>query len=428
MVATGRGRAFPEGFTWGTATAAHQIEGGNVNNDWWAFEHTPGSGCAESSGDACNSWELWDQRRRSGGRPRARQLPVLRGVEPDRAGRRRVLACRTGPLPPPVRGTARPGRRPGRDLPPLHHAAVAERTGWLGVGPRRRALWALLHRGGRGARRRHLRGPARSTSRTWWPPWVGRWGYSRPAGWTRRWPGDVSARFVAAHRLAVEAIRAAAPGVPVGLTLAMFDYQEGPDGAEKLQEIRHHAEDVFLDATGGDDFTGIQVLHPHADRTRGMDRWRPRECRSSTWATSSTPQPWGNCLRRTWDYTNGAVPLIVTENGIGTTDDGQRVDYVRQALSRRARRHRPGRGRPRLLPLVAARQLRVGHGLPCRASASSAWTARPSPARPNRARRGSPRWPRPTRSTIEGQRCLRCVARRQSVMAWRVPHWPRWRR
>ena len=40
MAGTGRGRAFPEGFTWGTATAAHQIEGGNTNNDWWAFEHT----------------------------------------------------------------------------------------------------------------------------------------------------------------------------------------------------------------------------------------------------------------------------------------------------------------------------------------------------------------------------------------------------
>ncbi len=61
MAGTTRGRAFPEGFTWGTATAAHQIEGGNVNNDWWAFEHTEGSGCAESSGDACDSWERWEE-------------------------------------------------------------------------------------------------------------------------------------------------------------------------------------------------------------------------------------------------------------------------------------------------------------------------------------------------------------------------------
>jgi beta-glucosidase len=30
---------FPDDFLWGTATAAHQIEGGNVNNDWWQWEH-----------------------------------------------------------------------------------------------------------------------------------------------------------------------------------------------------------------------------------------------------------------------------------------------------------------------------------------------------------------------------------------------------
>jgi beta-glucosidase len=35
-------RKFPDGFLWGTATAAHQVEGGNDNNDWWAWEQMPG--------------------------------------------------------------------------------------------------------------------------------------------------------------------------------------------------------------------------------------------------------------------------------------------------------------------------------------------------------------------------------------------------
>lgn len=33
---------FPAGFLWGTATAAHQVEGANTLNDWWAWEQTPG--------------------------------------------------------------------------------------------------------------------------------------------------------------------------------------------------------------------------------------------------------------------------------------------------------------------------------------------------------------------------------------------------
>jgi beta-glucosidase len=45
---------FPRGFLWGTATAAHQVEGNNTNNQWWEWEqdgHTNGT-----SGLACDWW------------------------------------------------------------------------------------------------------------------------------------------------------------------------------------------------------------------------------------------------------------------------------------------------------------------------------------------------------------------------------------
>lgn len=45
---------FPRGFLWGTATAAHQVEGNNTNNQWWLWEqsgHTQGI-----SGLACDWW------------------------------------------------------------------------------------------------------------------------------------------------------------------------------------------------------------------------------------------------------------------------------------------------------------------------------------------------------------------------------------
>src|SRR5438093_2688706 len=51
--------SFPDGFLWGTAPAAHQVEGGNWNNDWWAWEHDPEAPCKEPSGDACDHWHRW---------------------------------------------------------------------------------------------------------------------------------------------------------------------------------------------------------------------------------------------------------------------------------------------------------------------------------------------------------------------------------
>jgi beta-glucosidase len=48
---------FPRGFLWGTATAAHQVEGQNENNDWWAFERQPGAIWHDDrSGLACDWW------------------------------------------------------------------------------------------------------------------------------------------------------------------------------------------------------------------------------------------------------------------------------------------------------------------------------------------------------------------------------------
>jgi beta-glucosidase len=42
---------------WGTATAAHQVEGDNTNNDWWAFEQRPDAIWHDDrSGQACDWW------------------------------------------------------------------------------------------------------------------------------------------------------------------------------------------------------------------------------------------------------------------------------------------------------------------------------------------------------------------------------------
>jgi len=49
---------FPADFKWGVATSAHQVEGNNIHNDWWAWEQTDGHiEEGHTSGPACNWWE-----------------------------------------------------------------------------------------------------------------------------------------------------------------------------------------------------------------------------------------------------------------------------------------------------------------------------------------------------------------------------------
>jgi hypothetical protein len=52
---------FPQGFLWGAATAAHQVEGNNVNSESWVLEHLPGTIYAEPSGDACDHYHRYPE-------------------------------------------------------------------------------------------------------------------------------------------------------------------------------------------------------------------------------------------------------------------------------------------------------------------------------------------------------------------------------
>jgi len=48
---------FPKGFLWGSATAAHQVEGNNTRNNWYAWENTEGKIIqGQKSGLACDWW------------------------------------------------------------------------------------------------------------------------------------------------------------------------------------------------------------------------------------------------------------------------------------------------------------------------------------------------------------------------------------
>jgi beta-glucosidase len=324
------GAAFPDGFSWGTATAAHQIEGGNTNNDWWRWEHTRGSGVAEPSGDACDSWNRW-----------AEDVALVAQLGLDNY-RFSIEWSRIEPEPGEWSNAALDHYRRiceallANSIEPVvtfHHFTtpnwMVERGGWESSEIVDRfahycevAAQALDGVIGRACT---INEPNAVATMGWvlgmFPP-----GKQEP-----RLARQATENLVAAHRAGVEAIRRAVPGVPVGLTLSMTDYQPVAGGEEQTARIRARHEDVFLHATDGDDFLGVQAY----TRMRiGPDGWVGPAPGVDVLPMGYEywPAALEACLRRAWAETGGRIPVWVTENGIGTDDDEQRRSFVRAAL------------------------------------------------------------------------------------------------
>ena len=51
----------PKDFIWGTATAAHQVEGNNTNSDFWLLENTKNTVFVEPSGITCDQWNRYEE-------------------------------------------------------------------------------------------------------------------------------------------------------------------------------------------------------------------------------------------------------------------------------------------------------------------------------------------------------------------------------
>ena len=320
---------FPEGFLWGTATAAHQVEGGNWNNDWWAWEHDPSSPCVEPSGDACDHWNRF---------PEDIALLAALGFNTYRFS---VEWSRIEPEDGEYSGAALDHYRRmcacclEHGLIPMvtyHHFTtprwVAAHGGWEDPGTadrfarfcqRTAAAIGDLH-------------PYACTLNE--PNVVAMIGYlvgAFPPGkrdvLLRR---NVNTVLIDAHAKGGDAIRSG-PGSPkVGLTLAMNDYQAVDGGEQKRDRIRHSAEDVFLEAARTDEFIGVQTYtRERIGPTGAIDPEPGHEL--TLMGYEFWPEALEATIRRAWEVTDG-VPIIVTENGIGCADDARRVAYVARAL------------------------------------------------------------------------------------------------
>ncbi|HZU75013.1 MAG TPA: family 1 glycosylhydrolase [Acidimicrobiales bacterium] len=324
------GFAFPDGFVWGTATAAHQVEGGNWNNDWWDWEHNPDSGCVEPSGDTCDHYHRYrddlDLMAELGFNAYRFSLEWSR-IEPEEGEwstaalehyRRVCAACHERSMTPIVT---------------FHHFSsprwVAASGGWLEP--------ATVDRFARFVERSaahlgDLIGWACTINEPNIVSLMGHLAGVFPPGHRRSDERrQVNQNFIAAHRKAAEAIHAAPGTAPVGLTLAMSDYQAVEGGENYLHRIRSAHEDVFLEAVRGDDFIGVQTYSRSRIGPEGAVG--PEEgVEVTTMGYEFWPEALEPTIRRAYEL-SGGVPVLVTENGIATPDDTRRVEYVRRALA-----------------------------------------------------------------------------------------------
>jgi len=340
---------FPKGFLWGTAGAAHQIEGNNVNSDWWVLEHTPGSPCTEPAGDACDSYHHYPDDIAliaSLGFNTYRFSVEWARIEPEQGEfsyaelehyRRMVAKCHEYKLMPIVT---------------YHHFTsprwFAAKGGWEVLANAdyfvRYCEKVTAHLG-------DLIGAACTLNepnvgfviqyRGYMPPdeEIVRANYRAVAAKAlgselfSAFPHCHQQRardtFLRAHEGAVKAIKSGPGSFPVGLTLAMQDHQAVPGGEAMRDKARREIDDPFLELAKTDDYIGVQTYTRVRYDANGSLPLTP-EMERTQMGYEFYPEALEGTIRYAAQFTGR--PVIVTENGVGTEDDTRRVEYVRRAL------------------------------------------------------------------------------------------------
>jgi beta-glucosidase len=357
---------FPVGFLWGAATAAHQVEGNNDNTDWWDWEHAedPPAPLAEPSGPACDHWTRY----RSDialladlGLSSYRFSVEWARIEPVEGSfdgsvldhyRDVVDACLERGVTPVVtlqhftlpRWVAAHGGWTGPDIATLfagYARIVAEAFG-DGV-----PYYCTINEPGNMVTRGYL-----GTFPT--PP------FARSMEQFDRAVSGV----LAAHRGARHALKDVNPQARVGIAHALQDWRVKPGGERLMKWARSLHEDRFFEGVEDDDFIGIQtytrvhveVPAPVVPLSRVLlksrfltERLLVSDMRRRAGRLGEARAAGGAELRKTamgYEWAPGAVEpaarrvaklfpgkeLLVTEHGVATDDESERIEYIEEGL------------------------------------------------------------------------------------------------
>jgi beta-glucosidase len=338
-------RRFPEGFLWGCATAAHQVEGGNHNSDWWEFERRGGVLTGDSADPACDHYHRFSED--------FRLLALLR----NNAHRLSVEWSRVEPSPGEfdareiahyreVLGVLR--ERGMAPMVTLHHFTsptwFARRGGWAAPGAEQAwlpfvsrvaeelgdlvAAWCTINEPNIYALQGWMFGE--------FPP--GKRGDMRGV---YRVLGAMARGHESAYRL----LRKITPAVPVGL--AHHKWLMLPASRRRRDRAAAGTAQLFMDRwpmgrrlrqviEAPSDYVG---LNHYTGSLVEMDVRRPGEQFMRRYNPPEAPQSdFGWAIRPEWlrtaleELKPLGKPVYVTESGIASADDGRRQEFLLSVL------------------------------------------------------------------------------------------------
>lgn len=331
-------------FLWGAATAAHQIEGNNVGSDWWYLEEIA-AGVIERSGDADDSYHRYPEDMRllaDAGLAAYRFSVEWARIEPaeghfsqaslDHYRRMIDTALESGLTPvvtlhhfsnplwfakqggwladPAVETFARYIERVCTILDGVEWVCTINEPNFLSVNTS--MMRAAIPVDGAAA-----------------PAVMPDDDYSMDSVVVPAPNEEIGHRLVRAHHRARDIVRERT-GAKVGWTVAMQAFVATPGNEALADEIRWTWENLYVEASKGDDFLGVQAYTSRAIDADGIVD-HPDRVDNTQMGWAYRPDALGIALRDAWKV-NPGLPLLVTENGIATADDGVRIDYTATAL------------------------------------------------------------------------------------------------
>ena len=133
-----------------------------------------------------------------------------------------------------------------------------------------------------------------------------------------------------AHTAARDAMKAVCPHLKIGLTLSLHDMQPQWGGKNHAAKEWYAEFGHYLPYIREDDFLGVQNYSRSRFGLFGqLDA--PKDAELTQMGYEFYPQALSNVIRAVYKEFKGE--LLITENGIATSDDSRRVEFIRQAMA-----------------------------------------------------------------------------------------------